>query len=150
MEFIIGLPKTRRKQDSIMVVVYKLSKEEHFIPINYTFKAINIVEILMEEIFTLHSMTKILISNHDDKFNSTLCNGLFKGMGTNLNFSIAYHPQSNSQTERTKQILQDILRIYVMDRLSKWGEYLNLMEVTYNNGYKTYSKMSPFKLLYGI
>ena len=70
-------------------------------------------------------------------------------MGTKLNFSTAYHPQTDGQTERTNQILEDMLRMYVMDRPSKWKDYLHLVEFSYNNSYQSSIKMSPFEALYG-
>ena len=68
MDFITGLFKTRKQHDSIMVVVDKLSKEEHFIPIRSTYKSINIVDIFMREIFRLHGISKIVITDQDAKF----------------------------------------------------------------------------------
>ena len=70
-------------------------------------------------------------------------------MGTKLNFSTAYHPQTDGQTERTNQILEDMLRMYVMDRPSKWEDYLHLVEFSYNNNYQSSIKMSLFEALYG-
>ena len=70
-------------------------------------------------------------------------------MGTKLNFSTTYHPQTDGQTERTNQILEDMLRMYVMDRPSKWEDYLHLAEFAYNNSYQSSIKMSLFEALYG-
>jgi len=75
--------------------------------------------------------------------------GLFKGFGTNLQFSTSYHPESDGQTERVNQIIEDMLRMYVMDKPSKWEDYLHLVEFAYNNGYQTSLNMSPFEELYG-
>ena len=71
------------------------------------------------------------------------------GMGTKLNFSTPYHPQTDGQTQRTNQILEDMLRMYVMDRPSKREDYLHLAEFSYNNSYQSSIKMSPFEALYG-
>jgi hypothetical protein len=122
---------------------------------------------------------KVIVSNRDPKFTSNFWKGLFKGFGTNLNFSTTYHPKLNGQTGRINQVLEDILRIYVMDKPSRLEEYLHLVEwsvhskrwmfrnlihnfiqkilqhylhlveFAYNNGYKRSSKMSPFEALYG-
>ena len=83
------------------------------------------------------------------KFTSNFWKGLFNGFGTNLNFSTAYHPESDGQTERVNQVIEDMLRMYVMDKPSKWEDYLHLVEFYYNNGYQTSLKMSPFEALYG-
>jgi hypothetical protein len=73
---------------------------------------------------------------------------LFKGFGTNLNFSIAYHPDFEGQTERVNMVIEDILRMYVMDKPSRWEDYLYLVEFAYNNGYHASLNMSPFEALY--
>jgi hypothetical protein len=74
---------------------------------------------------------------------------LFKGFGTNLNFNTTYHPKSDGKTERINQIIEDMLRMYVMDKPSRWEDYLHLVEFAYNNGYQASLKMSPFEALYG-
>ena len=91
-----------------MVVVDKLSKATHFIPVKFTFKAINIADIFMKEIFRLHGIPKVVISDRDVKFTGNFWKSLFKGLDTQLNFSTAYHPQTDGQTERTNQVLEDI------------------------------------------
>jgi hypothetical protein len=92
MEFIIGFPKTVTQQDAIMVVIDKLSKDAHFIPIKSTFKVVNVVNFFMKEIFRLHGIPTMIISDRDSKFKSILWEGLLKGLGMQLNLSIAYHP----------------------------------------------------------
>ena len=76
-----------------MALMDKLSKSAHFIPVKSTFKAINIVEIFMKEIFRLHGIPKMVISDRDVKFTSTFWKELFVGLNTNLNFSTSYHLQ---------------------------------------------------------
>jgi hypothetical protein len=74
---------------------------------------------------------------------------LFKGFRTNLNFSTAYHPESDRQAKRVNRVIEDMLRMYVMDKPSRWEDYLNLVEFAYNNGYHASLKMSLFEVLYG-
>ena len=93
--------------------------------------------------------SKMIVSNRDPKFTLNFWKGLFKGFRTNLNFSTAYHPESDGQTERVNRVIEDILRMYVMDKPSRWEDYLHLVEFTYNNGYHTSLKMNPFEALYG-
>jgi hypothetical protein len=83
----------------------------------------------------LHGVTKTNVSDRDSKFSSNFWKGLFKGFGTNLNFSIAYHPETDRQTERVNRVIEDMLRMYVMDKPSKQEDYLHLVEFAYNNGY---------------
>jgi hypothetical protein len=89
------------------------------------------------------------VSDRDPKFTSKFWKGLFNWFGTNLNFSIAYHPESDGKTERVNQVIEDMLRMYVMDKTSKWEDYLHLVEFSYNNGYQASLKMNPFETLYG-
>jgi hypothetical protein len=89
------------------------------------------------------------VSHRDPKFTSHFWKGLLNGFGTNLNFSTTYHPELDEQTERVNQVIEDMLRMYVMDKPSKWEDYLHLVELSYNNGYQTSLKMSPFEALYG-
>jgi hypothetical protein len=147
MDFITGLPTTKKQNDSIMVVVDKLTKVAHFIPVKSTHKAINIVEIFMKEIFRMHGLPKTIILDRDTKFTSNFWKALFSGLDTQLNFSTAYHPQTDGQTERTNQIVEDMLWMYVMDCPTKWEEYLHLVEFAYNNGYQNSLKMSPFEVM---
>jgi hypothetical protein len=103
----------------------------------------------MKEIFRLHGIPKTVILDRDTKFTGNFWKSLFKGLDTQFNFSISYHPQTNGQTERTNQILEDMLRMYVMNRPNKWEEYLHLVEFAYNNHYQASAKLSPFEILYG-
>jgi hypothetical protein len=96
-----------------MVVIDKLSKSAQFIPVKSTFKAINIAEIFIEEIFRLHGIPKMVISDRDVKLTSAFWKELFAVLNTNLNFSTSYHPQIDGQTERTNQIIEDMLHMYV-------------------------------------
>jgi len=149
MDFITGLPNIRKQHDYIMVMVDKLSKRTHFIPIKSTFKSINITKISMREIFRLHGIPKVVISHRDAKFTSKFWKGLFENMGRNLNFSTCYHPKTDGQIEMTNHILEDMLRMYVKDKQTKGVDYLGLVEFSYNNGYQTSLKMIPFEVMYG-
>lgn len=95
MDFIIGLPKSKRNNDSVMVVVEKLSKIAHFIPVQSTYRAAQIANVFMQNIFKLHRLPKTIISNRDVKFTSAFWRTLFEGLGTQLNFSTEYHPQTD-------------------------------------------------------
>jgi hypothetical protein len=146
--FITKIPRTVKQHDSIMVVVDKLTKETHFIPIKTTHKAANIPKIYMKEVDRLHGVPKTIVSDRDPKFTSIFRKGLFKCFGTNLNLSTVYHPKSDGKTERTNGIIEDVLRMYVMEQPSKWEYYIHLVEFAYNNGYRASLKMSPFEALY--
>eukprot|EP00253_Pinus_taeda_P011178 PITA_11178 len=149
MDFIAGLPKTKKGNDSIMVIVDKLSKAAHFIPVQSTYRAPQIAHVFMQNVFKLHGLPKVIISDRDVKFISAFWRTLFADLGTQLNFSTAYHPQTDGQTERVNQVVEDMLRAFVMQQPTLWEEYLHLVEFAYNNGYHTSTQMSPFEVMYG-
>ena len=108
-----------------MVVVDKLSKAAHFIPIKTTYKAANIADIFLKQIFRLHGIPKVIISDKDPKFIGNFQKSLFKVLNTMLNFSTSFHPQTNGQTKRVNQVLEDLLRMYVKEQRGKWEDYFN-------------------------
>lgn len=149
MDLIIGFPKSMKNKDSIMVVVDKLCKSAHFISVQSIYKAVQIAHIFMKNMFRLHGLPKTIISDRDVKFTSVFWKTLFEDLGTQLNFSTAYHPQTDGKIEQVKQVFEDMLRAYVMQQPTKREDYLHLVELAYNNGYHTSLQMSPFELLYG-
>jgi hypothetical protein len=149
MDFIIGFPRTSKQHDSIMVVVDKLTKATHFIPLKTTHRATDVADIFLKEVTRLHGIPKTIVSNRDLKFTSNFWKGMFKGFRMNLNFSTTYHPESDGQTERVNRVIEDMLRMYVMDKPSRWEDYRHLVEFAYNIGYHASLKMSPFEALYG-
>jgi hypothetical protein len=126
IDFITKFPRTTRKHDSIIVVVDKLTKDTHFIPVKLNHKEANISEIYMKEIARLYGVPKEIVLEEDPKFTSNFWKGLFKGFGNNLNFSTTYHLESDGKTEGINQIIEDMLRMYVIDKPSKWEDYLQL------------------------
>ena len=109
-----------------------------------TYKEVHIADIFLKEIFRLHGIPKEIILDRDTKFTKIFWRYLFSGLETQLNFSTTYHPQTKGKTERVNQIVDDMLRMYVMNNPTKWDYYLHLAEFTYNNGYQNFVKMSPF------
>eukprot|EP00253_Pinus_taeda_P035644 PITA_35644 len=103
----------------------------------------------MQNVFKLHGLLKVIISDRDVKFTSAFWRTLFAELRTQLNFSTAYHPQTDGQTERVNQVLEDILRARVMLRPNQWEDYLHPVEFAYNNGYHSSTQLSPFEVLYG-
>jgi transposase InsO family protein len=97
----------------------------------------------MREIARLHGVPKEIVSYRDPKFTSNFWKGLFKGFGTNLNFNRTYHPKSYGRIERINRIIEDMLRMYVMEKPSRWEESIHLVEFSYNNGYQESLNMIP-------
>lgn len=102
----------------------------------------------MQNIFKLHGLPRTIISHRDVKFTSVFWKTLFEKLVTQLNFSTAYHPQTDGKTERVNQVVEDMLRAYVMQQPTKWEDYLHLVEFAYDNDYHTSLHMSPFEVLY--
>jgi hypothetical protein len=127
MDFITGLPKSTRQNDSIMVVVDKLSKSSHFIPVKSTCKEIDIANIFIKDIFRLHGMPKEIVFDRDRKFTSIFWKSLMAGFETKLFFSTAYYHQTNGNTERVNQILEDMIRIHLIHQPKKHEDYLPLV-----------------------
>lgn len=149
MDFVVGLPRTPRGKDAIWVVVDRLSKSAHFIPIRTTNTASQLAPIYTREIIRLHGVPKTIISDRDAKFTSKFWESLQKALGTEIRFSTAFHPQTDGQSERTIQTLEDLLRICALSWQGNWEDHLPLVEFAYNNSYHASIKAAPFEVLYG-
>jgi hypothetical protein len=116
MDFIVGLPLTARRHDLIFVLVDTLMKSAHFIPMCTTYQAPNIARVFISEIVRLHGLPKRIIFDRGSMFTGRFWMSFQEALATQLNFSTAYHPETDGQTERTNQTLEDVLRMYVMDQ----------------------------------
>jgi hypothetical protein len=149
MDFITKLPRTPAGYDAIWVVVDRLTKSAHFLPIKETDKMEKLTRTYLKEIVRLHGVPISIISDRDSRFTSRFWQSLQKSLGTRLDMSTAYHPQTDGQSERTIQTLEDMLRACVIDFGSSWDTHLPLIEFSYNNSYHTTIKAAPFEALYG-
>ncbi|GJW10661.1 reverse transcriptase domain-containing protein [Tanacetum coccineum] len=149
MDFITKLPKTAAGFDSIWVIVDRLTKSAHFLPIKETDSTEKLTRLYIKEIVARHGIPVSIISDRDSHFTSRVWQSLHKAMGTQLNLSTAYHPQTDGQSERTIQTLEDMLRACVIDFGNGWDRHLPLVEFSYNNSYHTSIKAAPFEALYG-
>jgi hypothetical protein len=113
MNFIVGLPRTQRGYDSIWVIVDRLTKVAHFLPARTTYSSARLAELYMERIVSLHGVPKKIVSDRGTQFTSHYWQKIHESLGTKLNFSTAYHPQTDGQMERINQILKDMLRACV-------------------------------------
>ena len=129
MDFVVGLPHSPRGRD----IVDRLSKVAHFIPIRSTSTASDLAPIYMREIVRLHGVPRTIVSDRDAKFVSKLWDSLQKALGTTLRMSTAFHPQTDGQSERTIQTLEDMLRSCVLSWKGSWEDHLPLVEFSYNN-----------------
>ncbi|KAL5564136.1 hypothetical protein UlMin_027300 [Ulmus minor] len=149
MDFVVGLPRTAKVHDAIWVVVDRLTKSAHFMSIKTTFSLEQLAALYVQEIVRLHGVPKSIVSDRDARFTSKFWKSVQRAMGTSLNFSTAFHPQTDGQSERTIQILEDMLRACVLDFKGTWNRYLPLIEFSYNNSYQATIGMAPYEALYG-
>ncbi|GJR06420.1 putative reverse transcriptase domain-containing protein [Tanacetum coccineum] len=103
----------------------------------------------LKEVVSRHGVPVLIISDQDSKFTSHFWKSLNEALGTQLDMNTAYHPQTDGQSERTIQTLEDMLRACVMDFGKGWDRHLPLIEFSYNNSYHTSIKAAPFEVLYG-
>jgi hypothetical protein len=143
MDFILSLPEVDG-YDSVWVVCDMLTKEAHFLKMASTIIAEELLDRFMHDIFRLHGMPAVVVSDRDSKFTSEVWQQFFQSLGTKLHLSTAYHPESDGQTERVNRTLQQILRCYAMECPTDWVKYLDLAEFVYNRQESQSTKMSPF------
>jgi hypothetical protein len=149
MDFIVGLPNTSRHHDSIWVIVDRLTKTAHFLMVHTTHKTEKYVEIYINQIVRLHGIPKTIVSDRGALFVARFWEQLQKSLGTTVIRSSTYHPQTDGQTERVNQILEDMLQACVLHYGKNWDKCLSLAEFSYNNSYQSSLKMAPFVALYG-
>jgi hypothetical protein len=149
MDFVVGLPKTSKGFDSIWVIVDRLTKTAHFLPVKTYYPVITYAQLYVAHILSLHGIPKTIGSDRGPQFVSMFWEELHKSLGTKLLHSSAYHPQTSGQTERANQILEDMLRACVLEFPQKWDDCVPLAEFFYNNSYQESIKMAPFECLYG-
>jgi hypothetical protein len=149
MDFIEGLPKSQSK-DVILVVVDRLSKYAHFIALSHPYNASDIAQLFLDNVFKLHGLPKVILIDRDPIFTSTIWQSLFKAMGVQLHLTSAYHPQTDGQTERVNQCLENYLRCMCFASPKRWHHWLSLAEWWYNTSFHTSLGMTPFQALYGF
>ncbi|KAA3477693.1 DNA/RNA polymerases superfamily protein [Gossypium australe] len=149
MDFVLGLPITPKKKDAIWVFVNRLTKSAHFIPVRTDYSLDRLAELYIPEIVRLHRVPLFIISDRDLRFMSRFWKKLQEALETKLNFSTAFHLQTECQTERVIQILEDMLRCCILEFKGSWEKYLPLIEFVYNNSFQTSIKMAPYEALYG-
>jgi hypothetical protein len=129
--------------------VDRLTKVAHFIPIKTTYTSAKLADIYMKIIVCLHGVLKSIVSNRGTQFTSQFWKQLHETLGTRLEFSTTFHPQTDGQTKRVNQVLEYMLRACALDYGSSWDDNLPYAELSYNNSYQASIEMAPFKALYG-
>ncbi|KAL1190115.1 hypothetical protein V5N11_015536 [Cardamine amara subsp. amara] len=148
MDFVTGLPVCDKK-NAIWVIVDRLTKAAHFLPMCKKDSVERLTELYVKEIVRLHGVAASIVSDRDSKFSGKFWRELQKKFGTKVHMSTAHHPQTDGQSEHTIQTLEDILRACVLDWGDRWIDHLGLAEFSYNNSYHASIGMSPFEASYG-
>ena len=128
IDFVVGLPRTRAGFDAIWIIVDRLTKSSHFLPVRIKFSLDRLAELYINEILRLHGVLVTIMSDRDPRFTSRFWPKLQNALGATLHFSIAFHPQTDGQSEKTIQTLEDMLRACVLDFKGFWVKYLPLVE----------------------
>ena len=148
MDFVYRFPRTRNGYDGIWVIVDRLTKSAHFIPVREKYSLNKLAELFLSKIVKYHGTPVSIISDRDPRFTSKFWKSFKEALGVDLRYSTAYHPQTDGQSERTIQTLEDMLKASVLQFGDDWHAKLNLMEFAYNNSYHSSIGMAPFEALY--
>ncbi|GKB56728.1 putative reverse transcriptase domain-containing protein [Tanacetum coccineum] len=148
MDFITKLPRTGSGHDAIWVIVDRLTKSPHFLPIREDFKMDRLARFYLNEIVVRHGVTISIVSDRDSCFTSRFWQSMQKVLGTQLDMSTAYYPQTDGQSECTIQTFEDMLKACVMDFRGSWDVHIPLVEFSYNNRYHSSVRCAPFEALY--
>ncbi|GKB65074.1 putative reverse transcriptase domain-containing protein, partial [Tanacetum coccineum] len=135
MDFIVKLSRTSSGHDSSLVIIDQLTKSAHFLAVHEDYKTERLARLYINEIIARHGVPVSILSDRDSHFTSGFWRSLQKALGTQLNQSTAYHPQTNGQSEHTIQTLEDMLRACAIDFGRNWDTHLLLVEFSYNNSY---------------
>ncbi|GJZ00085.1 putative reverse transcriptase domain-containing protein [Tanacetum coccineum] len=149
MDFVTKLPGTSSGYDTIWVIVDHLTKSAHFLLMKENDSIDRLARLYLKEVVTRHGILVSIICDRDLRFTSNFWRAYQKAMGTRLDMSMAYHPQTNRKSERTIQTLEDMLRACVIDFGNGWERHLPMIEFSYNNSYYASIKAAPFEALYG-
>ncbi|GJY17992.1 putative reverse transcriptase domain-containing protein [Tanacetum coccineum] len=149
MDFITKLPKSSQGFDTIWVIMDRLTKSAHFLPIRENDPLDKLARLYLNRIVARHGIPVSIIYDRDGRFTSNFWRSFQKALGTELSMSTSYHPETDGQSERTIQTLEDMLRACVIDFGKGWVKHLPLAEFSYNNSYHASIKAAPYEALYG-
>lgn len=146
-DFIVGLPPCKGKS-VIWVVVDRLSKYSHFLAFSHPYTAVSMANLFVEHILKLHGMPTSIVLDRHPIFMSKFWKEFFTLQGSNLCFSLGYHPQTDGQTEVVNRCLETYLRCFCSLQPKKWLTWLPWAEYTYNTAFHSATKLCPYEVVY--
>ena len=148
-DFITKLP-IAQGYDSILVVVDRLTKMVHFIPTIEKTSAEGLARLFRDNVQKLYGLPKSIVSDKGPQFAAGIMRELNRMLGIKSKLSTAFHPQTDGQTERVNQELEQYLRMFIDHRQEQWHDWLGMVEFAYNNKMHSSTKVLPFKANYGL
>ncbi|GKA55806.1 ty3-gypsy retrotransposon protein [Tanacetum coccineum] len=148
MDFVEGVPKSQGRS-VIFVVVDRLSKYAHFIPLQHPFTATQVVQVFLDNVYKLHGLPNTIVSDKDKIFLSHFWQSFFKMLKVQIKLSTAYHPQTDGQTEVVNRCLECYLRCMSRERPKEWMQWISMTEFLYNTNFHTAIRTTPFEAMYG-
>ena len=146
LDFVLGLPRTRHHLDAILVVVDRFSKMTHFIACSKTTDAAHTARLFFNEVIRLHGVPRSIVSDRDVRFTRKFWKSLWRLMGMTLQFSTAFHLQTDGQTEVTNRSLGNLLRCLVQENAATWDDLLPRAEFACNASGHHATGLSPFQV----
>ncbi|GKF67084.1 putative reverse transcriptase domain-containing protein, partial [Tanacetum coccineum] len=148
MDFITKFPRSKSGHDTIWVIVDRLTKSAHFLAVREDYSTGKLTKITVNEIVARHGVPVSIISDRDGRFTSRCWQTVQKALGTRLNMSTTYHPQTDGQSERMIHTLDNMLRACAINFGGNWDVHLPLAEFSYNNSYHSSIRCALFEALY--
>ena len=145
MDFVTHFPWTPRRHDAVWVIVDRLMKSAHFLAVRMTFTLEEFCLLYIREIVRLHGVPVSILSDRDLRFTAHFWKSFQKVVGTWLAMSIVFHLHTHGQSERTIQVLEDMLRACFLDHKGSWEEHFPLVDFAYNNSYQASIQMAPYE-----
>nr|GEZ03207.1 putative reverse transcriptase domain-containing protein [Tanacetum cinerariifolium] len=149
IDFVTKLLRTSSGHGTIWVIMDRLTKSAYFLPMREDYKTDKLARLYLNEIVARHGVSILIISDRNSHFTSRFWQLMQEALGTRLDISTAYHPQTDGQSERTIQTLEDMLRACFLDFKGSLDVHLPLVEFSYNNSHHSSVRCASFEALYG-
>ncbi|MCO5601551.1 hypothetical protein L7F22_055674 [Adiantum nelumboides] len=150
MDFIFDLLRTQSGHDGIWTIIDRFSKQASFVPVKKTVKPDHLARLFVAQIFRLHGMPETIVFDRDPRFTSLFLKAIWANIGTRLQFSSLFHPQTDGQSEIANSVVLDLLKSYISDQKTQWKRCLPLVEFAYNNTIHSSTGKAPFEIVEGV